>query len=321
MIDARDARLVAREDAAATFGGRLTFRDGANGGRLTGDLTMTPVEIRLRDRPPPSVVLLPVIEINKPQGKAPPPAPTAPAAKFDVDVDIDMPRRVFVRGRGLDSEWVGALHVGGTAATPTLIGAIHLVRGDFTFAGKRLRLRKGVVSFPGGVVIDPLLDIAAEYQTSELTALIGVAGSVSEPVLVVSSQPPLPESEVLARVMFGKGTARLSPVEAVQLAAALDSLNRGDTFTADAVSSIRQFLGLDVLNVDPGSGAEHGPAAEVGRYLDDPIFVGARRGIGEQTTGGRVEVEILPGLSLQSDILQDVEGTAGSIGLHFKHDY
>ena len=257
-----------------------------------------------------------------PGGEAAPP-PATPASGFvaALDIGVDMPRRVFVRGRGLESEWGGALQVGGTTAAPTLAGEVHLVRGDFTFASKRLRLQKGVVSFTGGPVIDPLLDIAAQYQTSELTAVIGVTGPVSDPALVVSSQPPLPESEVLAQIMFGKGTARLSAMEAVQLAAALDSLNRGDTWTADALGAIRQFLGLDVLNVDPGAGSDRGPSVEVGRYLGDHVFVGARRGLADQTSGGRVEVEILPGISLESDFLQDVQGTSGSIGLQFKHDY
>jgi translocation and assembly module TamB len=108
----------------------------------------------------------------------------------------------------------------------------------------------------------------------------------------------------------------------VQLAAALDSLASGVTWTDDTIGSIRQFLGLDVLTVDTGGGEdEKGPALEVGRYLGDRVYVGARRGLTDDTSGGRVEVEILPGLSLQSDILQDVEGTTGSVGLRWKHDY
>jgi translocation and assembly module TamB len=321
-IDGQDARLVAREDATATIGGRLTFRGGSGGGQLAGTLVATPVEIRLRDRLPPSVVFLPVIEINRPGGDVPP-LPIRPALAFvaALDIEVDMPRRVFVRGRGVESEWAGGLRVGGTTATPTLTGEVHLARGDFAFAGKRFRLQEGVVSFTGGSVIDPLLDVTAEYRTSAMTAMIAVAGPVSDPVLVLSSQPPLPESEILAQVMFDTSAARLSAVEAVQLAAALDSLNRADTFTADALGSIRHFLGLDVMDVNFAARADRGPSLEVGRYFSDHIFVGARRGVADQTRADRVEVEIVPGLSLQSDILQDVEGTSGSIGLQFKHDY
>ncbi len=103
-IDARDARLIARDDVTATLGGHLMFRGGPGGGRLAGNLTVTPVEIRLRDRLPPSVVVLPVIEINAPGGKEPSLLPTHDTAAFlaDLDVIVDMPRRVFVRGRGLE---------------------------------------------------------------------------------------------------------------------------------------------------------------------------------------------------------------------------
>lgn len=321
-IHTRDARLVGRDDVTATFGGDLSFRRDAGGSRLGGNLTVTPVEVRLRDRLPPSVVVLPVIEINRPGGDTQPgSADAAPGVVVELDLRVEMPRRVFVRGRGLESEWAGALHVTGTSAAPAVAGEIHVVRGDFTFASKRLRLQKGSVQFTGGTVIDPWLDIAAQYQTSDLTAVIGVTGPVSDPTLTVTSQPSLPESEVLAQVMFGKEASRLSPLEAVQLAAAIDSLRRGDTWTAEVFGSIRQFLGLDVINVDQGTGTESGPGLEVGRYFGEHVYVGARRGIGDQTSSGRVEVEIFPGLSLQSDILQDVEGMSGSIGLQFKHDY
>lgn len=323
-IDARNARLVARDDVTATFDGQMTYRYGKGGGSLAGTLAVAPVEIRLRDRLPANVVLLPVIEINQPGGgAAPPPPASAPALVAALDVRIDLPRGVFVRGRGLESEWAGTLHAGGTTAVPTLAGEVHLVEGDFTFAGKQLRLRRGVVGFTGAS-IDPLLDVAAEYQAPQLTVLIEATGPVREPVIVVSSRPPLPESEVLAQIMFGKAPARLGAVEAVQLAAALDSLNRGDTFTADTLASVRQLLGLDVLNAGPtgtGTGAERGPSLEVGRYFSQHSFVGTRRGLADQTSAGRVEVEIVPGLSLQSDILQDVQGMSGSLGLLFKHDY
>jgi translocation and assembly module TamB len=318
-----DARLVARDDVVATLAGELGYRGGLDRGTLDGRLTVTPVEIFLRDRLPPSVVVLPVTEINRPGGDPPPPAAAAPSAApaIDLAIALDLPRRIFVRGRGLESEWSGALTVGGTSSEPRLTGDISLVRGVFSFASKRFQLQRGTVSFLGGRSIDPLLDLAAEYRTSELTAVIAVRGPASDPALEVTSQPPLPQSEVLAQVMFGKATTRLSPFEAVQLAAALDALARGDTWTEDALGSIRQFLGLDVLTVDSGTGDEKGPAVEVGRYLGDRVYVGARRGLTDDTSGGRVEVEILPGLSLQSDILQDVEGTTGSIGLRWKHDY
>ncbi|MFO1154536.1 MAG: translocation/assembly module TamB domain-containing protein [Rhodospirillales bacterium] len=318
----QDARLVARDDVSATFAGTITYRGGLARGQLAGALAVTPVQVQLRDRLPPGVVILPVIEINRAIGPAATSsAPAASRSGIDLDIELDLPRHVFVRGRGLDSEWAGGLHVGGSTAIPTVAGQVHLVRGSFAFASKRLQLQKGVVRFTGGPVIDPLLDVAAEYRSSELTAFIGVTGPVSDPALVVSSQPPLPESEVLAQVMFGKGTTRLTALESVQLAAALDSLNRGDTFTADALGSIRQFLGLDALLVGPVAGAERGAEVEVGRYFGDPIFVGARRGLADQASGGRVEVEIVPGLALQSDIIQDVQGMSGSIGFQFKHDY
>lgn len=136
--------------------------------------------------------------------------------------------------------------------------------------------------------------------------------------------PRSPESEVLAQVLFGKSSTRLGPVEAVQLASAIDSLTRGESWSEDVLGSVRQFLGLDVLAVDMSSsndGETSSTTVEAGRYLSEGVYVGAKQDLSEPTTGGTVEVELFPGVSLQSDLTQSAEGMSGSIGMRWKHDY
>ncbi|NJO67631.1 MAG: hypothetical protein HC826_01395 [Rhodospirillales bacterium] len=212
----------------------------------------------------------------------------------------------------------------GTTETPQLVGTLAVRRGVFTFASKRFNLQRGAITFTGGLPIDPALDVAAELRTTQLTAVISVTGTVSDPELSITSQPPLPESEVMAQVLFGKGSAQLGPVEAVQLASALDTLIRGESWSDDVLGSFRQFLGLDVFTIgtsDASDGEGGGPTVEAGRYLADGLYVGAIQDLEDGETGGRVEVEILPGFSLQSDLSQNAEGVAGSLGVRWKHDY
>lgn len=326
-VTAKQARLVHRDDVMATTDASLRYQGGLSHGRLTGTVEPTAIEVRLLDRLPPNVVVLPVTEINRPGGDHSGEERQSGAAWIaDLDIDVDIPRRVFVRGRGLESEWSGRLHVGGTATVPQLTGSIEVVRGVFTFASKRFDLQKGTITFTGGQPIDPVLDIAATYRTPDLTAVIGVVGTASDPKLGVTSQPPLPESEVLAQVLFGKSTARLGPVEAVQLASAIDSLARGESWSEDVLGSVRQFLGLDVLSVDTtnATGDQNGTggaSVEAGRYVTEGVYVGAKQGVTDSSTSGKVEVEIIPGLSLQSDLTQNAEGMTGSIGLRWRHDY
>jgi translocation and assembly module TamB len=156
-----------------------------------------------------------------------------------------------------------------------------------------------------------------------LTAIIAVSGPASDPKIEMTSQPPLPQSEVLSQVLFGKSAAKLGPVQALQLASALDTLARGESVSENVLDFTRTFLGLDVLTVGPAQGADGGQGAEVGvgRYIGDDIYIGASRGIGEENSTGTVQVEILPGIEVQSEVSQTTAGPAAGFGLRWRYDY
>ena len=198
---------------------------------------------------------------------------------------------------------------------------MELVRGTFSFAGKRFSLQRGTVTFAGGTKIDPFINAQAEYQSTDITAYIALTGLASQPEITISSQPPLPESEVLSQVLFGKSSAKLGPVEAVQLAAALEALARGESTGENALGFIRTLLGLDTLTVQPSSSGE-GSAVAAGTYVGDRVYIGAERGLTDQSQTGSVEIEIAPGISIQSEIGQTAtSGTQGALGLRWKLDY
>ncbi len=322
-----EATLVRRDDVTATLSGNIDIRQSSAEARISGKITPDKVEVRLIDRLPPSVVVLDVKEINLPPG---PPRPqtkeaAAPAWVGGLDIAVAMPRRVFVRGRGLESEWQGHLRVTGTTASPVLTGAVAARTGVFDFAGRRFTIERGDIGFPGGKSVDPTLNVVAARQVSNLTARITVTGTASAPHIELSSQPALPDSEILARVLFGKDVAKLGPVELAQLGMALDTLASGESLSENALSYLRNLLGLDVLTVETGdendAGSGGGPSLGIGRYVADGVYVGARQGVDGNSTAGTVEVEILPGLSVESEVGDTGQGTEGALGLRWRWDY
>src|SRR5436853_624549 len=79
-------------------------------------------------------------------GQGPPPE-SAPGPVIGLDLSIDAPRAVFVRGRGLDAETGGQLHVTGTSAAPRIAGGFDMRRGTFDLGGASLKFTSGKVSF------------------------------------------------------------------------------------------------------------------------------------------------------------------------------
>ncbi len=234
----------------------------------------------------------------------------APSA-IELALTIDVPNQVFVRGRGLESEWAGNLAVTGSTDTPNVRGAFEVVRGTFDFLGQTFDLTGGRIEFTGGREIDPLLNVKAVYEDDGFQAVVAVTGPASDPDIAISSVPALPEEEVLSRILFGTGTGQLSAFQAVQLAqtaATLTGLSGGGGGVLDAM---RRTLGVDVLSVGEGG-------LEVGSYVSDGVYLGVAQGLEANSGQVTVEVELTDDISVESDV-----GAAGdtSVGVTWERDY
>ena len=242
-----------------------------------------------------------------------------------------MPGRIFVRGRGLDSEWRGKLAVGGTSEAPQITGSLQAIRGTFDVLGKTFRVTHGEIRFDGGggTTIDPVLDIAAEVVTADITAQVVLHGPVSAPKLTLTSSPAVPQDEILARVLFGRGLGQITAGEGLQVAAAAGNLAGGGF---DVLDKVRGGLGLDRLGfgsvanrltgstaeAGAGGGGQHGAALNAGKYVAEGVYVGASQGLTRGSSKAVVEVEVLPRVTIQGDVSQN--GSTG-IGLNYKYDY
>ena len=112
----------------------------------------------------------------------------------------------------------------GTSAAPIVTGDARVVRGTYSFASRRFELTRGIVSFEGGPLANPVIDIAASTTAEGVTATINIGGTGQQPRIAFTSTPTLPQDEVLSRLLFGSSVTNLSATEAIQLASALNGL-------------------------------------------------------------------------------------------------
>jgi translocation and assembly module TamB len=292
--------------------------------RIEGKLTINKGEIRIPDRLAEDIVELDVVEVNGPprpgMATATPAEPSlAKTLAIALDVSIDVPNRTFVRGRGLDSEWKGKLNVTGTTAKPIIKGKLDAVRGTFAFAGKTFFVRRGTVAFPpgGGAGAEPEISAMAETKLTGLIARVEISGTISKPSLSVSSDPPLPQEDVLAQILFGKTSGQLTALQAAQLVQTAANLS-GKVGGPGIVDKVRTAVGVDVLSVESGEGDSSGASLKAGNYLTEDLFLSVTQGTqpGSQKVG--VEVQVTPNVTVESN----VSGNADSnIGVNWKWDY
>jgi translocation and assembly module TamB len=315
-LSLQSARLVQTNEADATLGGQLRVAGTALASSLTGQIEVERAEITIPDQVGPSVPTIQVEEIGGPAGRVNGTGAAAgggPGFDLQLDVVVNLPGRVFVRGRGLESEWEGRIAAKGSASDPRLTGTLQIRRGAFDLLDRRFNLRRGVITFTGSSPPNPTIDIEAVAQATDVTAIVRVSGQASAPVITLESEPPLPEDEVLSRLMFNRAAGSITPLQALQLAAAVNRLRGGGPGVLDR---LRGALGVDTLDVDGGDG--NGTTVRAGRYVADGVYIEGQTGTGDQSSRARVEVEILPNLSLQADTGADANS---GVGLKWQFDY
>ncbi|MEQ8745088.1 translocation/assembly module TamB domain-containing protein [Parasphingorhabdus sp.] len=269
-INAQQAALIARDDFAATVTGPIKIRSSVDGGLISGDVTLNRSFFRFGQAS--ATASLPDIktrEINRRADERPVRIRDRP---WRFALTADAPNRLRVEGLGLDSEWNANLKISGPVDNFVMVGTANLIRGNYTFAGRRFRLERGRIRFVGNQPVNPILDIEAEANLTGLNATINVTGTGNQPEIAFTSIPALPQDELLSRILFGSSIANLSAPEAVQLAAAVASLNSGGGL--DPINQLRKAVGLDRLRILPSdTDSGSGTSIAAGKYITRRIYV------------------------------------------------
>ena len=296
---AERATLIARDDLSATVTGPLRIKSDGQSGKIAGDVTLNRSSYRLgRATAAAAVPTLNVREINAITENV---VNRAQPIQWRLAIKARVPNRLAVTGLGIESEWRGDFDIGGSIIAPTVRGQADLVRGGYEFAGRRFDLARGQIRFQGESPPDPILDIIATGDTQGLTASIRVTGTGLKPDIAFSSNPALPQDELLSRMLFGTSITNLSAPEAVQLAAAVASLQGGGN-GLNPINALRTAIGLDrlrILAADTTTGQKTAIAA--GKYITRRTYVEIITD-GQGYSATRAEFQVTRWLSLLSTI-------------------
>ncbi len=142
----------------------------------------------------------------------------------------------------------------GTVAAPSLQGRISITEGSAMIAGTRYDLQRGDISFTNPVRIEPVIDLSATARVEDYDITLGLHGTPSKPSVTYRSDPPLPESDVVALLALGR-TESQQRIYTQQQEQALSNPTTdallGGALNATFSSRVQKLFGAGSVKVDP----------------------------------------------------------------------
>ncbi|MGA3047508.1 MAG: translocation/assembly module TamB domain-containing protein [Terracidiphilus sp.] len=147
------------------------------------------------------------------------------------------------------------LRVRGTVASPSLLGRVSITEGNAVIAGTRYDLQHGDIYFTNPVRIEPTIDLTATARVEDYDITLGLNGTPDGKMSVTyRSDPPLPESDVVALLALGRtGSQQRLYMQQQEATAANPTTDAflGGALNATVSSRIQKLFGAGSVKVDP----------------------------------------------------------------------
>lgn len=182
-------------------------------------------------------------------------APDAPSNHIRLDVRIQSSPQLNFQNAYAKLAGDVDLRLRGTIASPSLLGRISITEGNATIAGTRYELQRGDIQFTNPVRIQPNIDLNATARVQDYDITLGLHGTPDKMAVTYRSDPPLPESDVIALLALGRtqseqGLYTQQQEQSAGLAPSTDVL-LGGALNATVSSRVQKLFGAGSVKVDP----------------------------------------------------------------------
>ncbi len=131
---------------------------------------------------------------------------------FNVTVRTEEP--FLIRGNLANGDVTGAIRVGGTLGAPAPDGVLTIRDFRASLPFSTLSVRSGTATFTPATGFDPILEIRGTAEPRPYRVTVYAYGRASDPQLVLTSSPPLPDNEIMTLLATGTTTSGLEDPQA-----------------------------------------------------------------------------------------------------------
>jgi autotransporter translocation and assembly factor TamB len=255
VLVARNDTLTARTDAdvritgpfaAATVSGNVALTNT----RFLKNIDLIPIGLPGRPAPqPPS---------ERPEFFS---LPSPPFRDWKFDVAIKTKDPVLIRGNLATGEATTDLKLIGTGLKPGLQGVVQMEGVEATLPFSRLDVSRGSLTFNPNDSTNPTIDLQGTSVIRDYTVRVYVYGTLLSPQAIFTSEPPLPQEEIISLIATGATRQELSTGNVLAGRAAMllvQQLYRKIVKKGEPTDSNTVFnrLDLNLGTVDPRTGQQ-----------------------------------------------------------------
>lgn len=206
-----------------------------------------------------------------------------------MDLNVNMNDGIRIKNSTVDGRAKGNLRVQGPPTNPSVIGTVNTVPPtNAIYRDKVFEVLTGNVNFNNPLEMNPELYISARSRIKEYDVNLLVQGTGKVPIFRLTSQPPLPEQDIISLLALGITNTKLdqgiqSQAQEQQTAYQLGAVVLSNT---PLNREIQQRLGVEVQftsDFDEARGIAV-PKVTLSRKLSQRISAIASRSFGEQTS-------------------------------------
>ncbi len=275
-----DAVLVARnDDLTARADANLRVVGPLMSAAVTGEVALTNSQFLK------NLDLIPIgVPGRPPPGPKPPsdrPAlsfPDPPLRDWTFDVAVKTKDPFMIRGNLANGGAIVDMRLTGTGLEPKLNGSVRLQNVEATLPFSRLEITQGFLYFNPEDPFNPGLDLQGTSLIRDYTVRVYVYGTANKPEAVFTSEPPLPQEEIIS--LLATGTTREELLSGSNVLAGRAVMLLGQQLyqkvfkkgQSTKSNSVFDRLQVDIGNVDPRTGQQTATARY--RVTDQVLLIG-----------------------------------------------
>ena len=257
VLVARNDDLTARVDADIRVNGPLASASVSGNVAITNSQFLKNIDlipIGLPGRPAPG---------PKPPSDSPDLSfPNPPLRDWKFDVAIKTKDPFLIRGNLANGGALVDMKLSGTGLEPKLDGSVRLQNVEATLPFSRLEIAQGFLYFNPDDPLNPGLDLQGTSLIKDYTIRVYIYGTANAPEAVFTSEPPLPQEEIISLLATGTTREELLGGGNVLAGRAVMLLGqqlyqkifrKGQTTKSN---SAFDRLSVDIGNVDPRTGQQ-----------------------------------------------------------------